>query len=48
MFEVTGRGLNAEPEQIGATGVNEGTTGAITEIPFVVGVAHCPAPGVNV
>ena len=48
LFEVVGKALSAAPEQMGATAEKEGTTGAITVMPVVVGFAHCPGFGVNV
>ena len=46
--DVVGNAANTVPEQIAATGVNVGVTFAFTVIVNVVGVAHCPAEGVNV
>ena len=48
LSDVVGRAVSASPEHIGATGVNTGVTFGTTVIVNVVGVAHCPAAGVNV
>ncbi len=48
LVEVAGNAANVAPEQIGATTVNAGVILSITVIVNVVGVAHWPAPGVNV
>ena len=47
LFDVVGSVI-AEPEHIGATGVNVGFTFGLTVMVNVVVVAHCPAVGVNV
>ena len=48
LVEVVGRGLNAAPEHIAATGVNVGVIFGFTVIVSVAVVAHKPAAGVNV
>jgi hypothetical protein len=48
-IEVAGKAVNASPEQIGATAVNEGITIGLTIMVIVVGIAHGPVTsGVNV
>ena len=45
LFDVVGNGVNAAPEQIGATAVKVGVTGAVTVTEkFVPGSKHPPAP----
>ncbi len=48
LSDVTGNGGTVEPEQIGAIAAKVGVTTGVTVISIVVGVAHCPASGVNV
>jgi len=48
LLEVVGNGVNAAPEQIGATALNVGVIFGLTVMVKVVVVAHCPAVGVNV
>ena len=48
LFDVDGKAATAEPQQIGATGVNVGITFTLTVMVNVVVVAHWPAVGVNV
>ena len=48
LFDVVGNGVNAAPEQIGATAVKVGVTFGLTVIVSVVVVAHWPAAGVKV
>ncbi len=48
LFDVSGKAVNEDPEQIGATAVNVGVTCGFTVIVNVVVVAHCPALGVKV
>ncbi len=46
--EVSGRAAKLAPEQMAATGVNVGVTGALTVMVRLAVVAHCPPDGVNV
>jgi hypothetical protein len=48
LMDVVGKADKASPSQIGATALNVGVTFGFTVIVNVVGVAHCPAVGVNV
>jgi len=48
LVEVVGNGTKTVPEQIAATGLNDGVTFGVTVIVNIVVVAHCPAVGVNV
>ena len=48
LFEVSGKAVNEDPEQMGATAVKVGVTCGLTVIVKVVVVAHCPALGVKV
>ena len=48
LLDVVGNGFKEFPAQIGATDVNTGTTGWLTEIVILAVIAHCPADGVNV
>ena len=48
LFEVSGKAVNEDPEQMGATAVNVGVTCGFTVMVNVVVVAHCPALGVKV
>jgi len=48
LLEVVGKADKTAPEQIVATGLNDGVTFGVTVIVKVVVVAHCPAVGVNV
>ncbi len=48
LFEVVGKALKGEPEQIGATAVNVGVVVWFTVIVRFAGDAHCPAVGVKV
>jgi len=48
LFEIPGSAGTTAPLQIGLTFENIGNTLGFTVIVKVVGVAHCPAVGVNV
>jgi hypothetical protein len=48
LFEAVGNADKVDPEQIGATAVNDGVTLGFTVIVNVVEVAHCPEVGVKV
>ena len=48
LFEVSGKAVNEDPEQIGATAVKVGVTCGLTVRVKVVVVAPCPALGVKV
>ena len=48
LLEVVDNGFNVPPAQMGATAVKVGVIFGLTVIVNDVGVAHCPAVGVNV
>ena len=48
LFEVVGNGASTSPEQMSATWVKVGATGALTVIVMVAVVAQSPAVGVKV
>ena len=48
LVDIVGNGAKTTPEQIAATGLNDGVTLGVTVMVKVVVVAHCPAVGVNV
>ena len=48
LLDVVGKETNVEPEQIGATCVNNGVTFGLTVMVMVAVVAHKPAVGINV
>ena len=48
LFDVVGSVGGTAPEQIGAIASNVGMMFGLTVTLKVVGVAHCPASGVNV
>ncbi len=48
LSDVNGSIGATEPEQIGAMAAKLGVTPGVTVISIAVGVAHCPASGVNV
>jgi len=48
LSDVAGNVGATEPEQIGAIAAKVGVTVGLTVTSIVVGVAHCPASGVNV
>ncbi len=48
LLDVSGKAVNEDPEQMGATAVKVGVTCGFTVMVNVVVVAHCPALGVKV
>ena len=48
LVEVVGKAAKAEPEQIGATGLNEGIVAGVTVMVNVAEKVHCPVLGVKI